>query len=51
MVLSPTLSLRSRVAAGPKHSTTVPSNAGPLSVDENEGPPLPNPIPGAAVKA
>ena len=51
MVLSPTLSLGSRVAAGPKHSTTVPSNAGPLSVDEKEVALVPNPVPGTAVKA
>ena len=51
MVLSPTLFSCSRVAAGPKHSTTVPSNAGPLSVDENEVALVPNPVPGAAVKA
>jgi len=52
MVQFPTLLFPgSRVAAGPKHSTTVPSSAGPLSVDEKEGPPVPYPYPGAAVKA
>ena len=51
MVLSPTLFSCSRVAAGPKHSTTVPSSAGPLSVDEKEVALVANPVPGAAVKA
>ena len=51
MVLSPTLLSGSRVASGPKHSTSVLSSAGPLSDDEKEGPLVPNPIPGTAVKA
>ena len=49
MVLFPILF--SRVESGPKHSTSVLSSAGPLSVDEKKGPPVPCPCPGAAVKA
>ena len=39
--------------AGPKHSTSVPFNAGsavPLSVDVKVGPFVPNPAPGVALK-
>ena len=55
MVLFPTLFLESRVAPGPKHTTSVPSSTGSavaLSVDV-KGPlaPGPNPLSGVAVKA
>ena len=39
---------------GPKHSTSVPSSVGlavPLSVDEKEVAPVPNPVSGLAVKS
>ena len=39
--------------AGPKHSTSVPFRVGsavPLSVDEKEGPLVPNPVPDLAMK-
>ena len=52
MVLFPTLFPGSTVAAGPKHSTSVPSSTGsavPLSVDV-KGPLAPNPLSGVAVK-
>ena len=52
-MLSPTLFAASLARPGPKHSTSVPSIAGvivPLSVDENEGPCVPNPAPNTAVK-
>ena len=53
MVLFPTLFPKSRVTAGPKHSTIVPFNTGSavaLSVDV-KGPLVPNPLSGVAVKA
>ena len=53
MVLLPTLFPESTVAAGPKHSTSVPSSTGSavaLSVDV-KGPLAPNPLSGIAVKA
>ena len=52
MVLSPTLFPGSRVAAGPKHSTSVSSSTGSavaLSVDV-KGPLVPNPLSDIAVK-
>ena len=52
MVLFPTLFPESRVTAGPKHSTSVPSSTGSavaLSVDM-KGPLVPNPLSGVAVK-
>ena len=52
MVLFPTLFPGSRVAAGPKHSTSVPSSTGSavaLSVDV-KGPLPPKPLSGVAVK-
>ena len=52
MVLFPTLFPKSRVAAGPKHSTSVPSSTGSavaLSVDVKE-PLVPNPLSDIAVK-
>ena len=54
MVPIPTLFHSSVLLAGPKHSTSVPFRAevaGPLSVDEKEVALVPNPVPGAAVKA
>ena len=54
MVLLPTLFPGSRVALGPKHSTSLPSSAGlsvVLSVDVKEVALVPNPVPGVAVKA
>ena len=54
MVLLPTLFPGSRVALGPKHSTSLPSSAGVsvvLSVDVKEVALVPNPAPGVAVKA
>ena len=48
-----TLLSGSALLAGPKHSTSVPSIAGiavPLSVDEKDGPLVPNPLPVLAVK-
>ena len=53
MVLLPTLFPESKVAAGPKHSTSVPFSTGAavaLSVDV-KGPLVPNPLSGVAVKA
>ena len=52
MVLFPTLFPESKEAAGPKHSTSVPSSTGSavaLSVDV-KGPLVPNPLSGVAVK-
>ena len=52
MILLPTLFPESKVEAGPKHSTSVPSSTGSavaLSVDV-KGPLVPNPLSGAAVK-
>ena len=52
MVLFPTLFPESKEAAGPKHSTSVPSSTGSavaLSVDV-KGPLDPNPLSGVAVK-
>ena len=43
----------STLLAGPKHSTSVPFSvevAVPLSVDEKEGPLVPNPVPDLAMK-
>ena len=48
-----TLMSRSILLACPKHSTSVPSSeevAVPLSVDVKEGPLVPNPVPGLAVR-
>ena len=53
MALIPTLFSRSALLAGPKHSTSIPFSvvvAVPLSVDEKEGPFVPNPVLGLAVK-
>ena len=53
MVLLPTLFPESKVEAGPKHSTSVPSSTGSavaLSVDV-KGPFAPNPVSDIAVKA
>ena len=52
MVLLSTLFPRFTLLAGPKHSTSVPSSsevAVPLSVDEKEVAPVPNPVPDLAV--
>ena len=52
MVLFPTLFSESKEAAGPKHTTSVPSRTGSavaLSVDV-KGPLAPNPLSGVAVK-
>ena len=49
----PSRFLGSTLLAGPKHSTRVPLSTGvavPLSVDVKEGPLVPNPAPGLAVK-
>ena len=52
--LCPTVFSGTRLMRGPKHSISVPFSvkfALPLSVDENEGPIVPNPVPGLAVKS
>ena len=52
-VLLPTLFPGSTLLAGPKHSTRVPFSVGvavALSVDVKEGPFVPNPVPGVALK-
>ena len=52
MVLSPTLFPGSRVAAGPKHSTSVSFSTGSAVAlsDDAKGPLDPNPLSGVAVK-
>ena len=53
-MLPPTLFSESKELTGPKHSTSVPFSvevAVPFSVDEKEVASVPNPVPGAAVKA
>ena len=53
-VLFPTMFPGSTLLSGPKHSNSIPSIlelAVPLRDEENEGPLVPNPIPGLAVKS
>ena len=53
MMPAPTLSPRSPLVPGPKHSISVPSNSGvavAFSVDEKEAAFVPNPGPDVAVK-
>ena len=52
-VMFPIMFSGSTLLAGPKHSTSVPFSAGnavPLSVDEKDGPLVPNPVLDKAVK-